>query len=386
MFSFNGTIDSSKSLMNRALIVKSFFPEVIIEGQSKADDVRYLETAIEHFLSNRNEFYVGEAGTGLRFLSYRVSKTPGEYIIKAHARLLTRPIDDLILSLSQLGVNSYLSENGFHIISPNGWVRPKKPIYVNGQKSSQFLSGLALSCWQNSFDLEIAKSGLASQSYWQMTVLFLNKLGLKIQETADSYLIKSNQTLAVDRIFVEPDMSSVAALFMAAAIDGNIKIQLPESSLQPDFNIIEILKSMRASIHTEGGFVTVSPSLSLNVISLNCSNTPDLVPCLSVLCLFAKGQSRLTGLANLKHKESHRLKNTVNLIKLAGGEVEFSDDELIIKGRGRTFVPTFFEWDPDQDHRMAMAAALLKLVNPEIVILNSKVVTKSFPDFFKILS
>ena len=43
-------------------------------------------------------------------------------------------------------------------------------------------------------------------------------------------------------------------------------------------------------------------------------------------------------------------------------------------------------FDPAQDHRMAMAAALLNLAGANLKILTPEVVDKSFPEFWDLFS
>ena len=45
-FFYQGVIPGSKSLFNRILIVKSYFPELNISGESSCDDVRFMREGI----------------------------------------------------------------------------------------------------------------------------------------------------------------------------------------------------------------------------------------------------------------------------------------------------------------------------------------------------
>jgi 3-phosphoshikimate 1-carboxyvinyltransferase len=72
-FRFEGEIPASKSMMNRALLVQSFFPELKIEGQSDCLDVRHMKAATTGFGSH-HEMDAGEAGTTFRFLALRASR------------------------------------------------------------------------------------------------------------------------------------------------------------------------------------------------------------------------------------------------------------------------------------------------------------------------
>ena len=77
-FYFLGQGPLSKSLLNRALIVKSWFPEFNIEGSSDCDDIKIMESAI-HSLDSKKEFDCGLSGTAFRFLVLRLSRKKGNF-------------------------------------------------------------------------------------------------------------------------------------------------------------------------------------------------------------------------------------------------------------------------------------------------------------------
>jgi 3-phosphoshikimate 1-carboxyvinyltransferase len=131
--------------------------------------------------------------------------------------------------------------------------------------------------------------------------------------------------------------------------------------------------------------VRASQASRLVSLQSNFETCPDLVPCLAVTCAFAEGESVLSGLSKLVYKESNRIQNTLNLLTLAGVLCDYRNDALIIKGLGIDFIPKTFRFNPDQDHRMAMAAGLFKLRNPKIQIESPEVVNKSFKNFWNIL-
>ena len=85
-FSFLGQIPASKSLMNRALVLKSFYPDFDVRGVSQADDVKLMQEGIKR-LKNAFEIQCGHAGTVLRFLAFRCSREVGQHILIGEKRL-----------------------------------------------------------------------------------------------------------------------------------------------------------------------------------------------------------------------------------------------------------------------------------------------------------
>ncbi len=106
---------------------------------------------------------------------------------------------------------------------------------------------------------------------------------------------------------------------------------------------------------------------------------PDLVPTLAVLAAFARGETVITGVAHLRHKESDRLAAVATELTKLGIEAQETTDGLVIRGgdpRGAV-IETY------NDHRLAMSFAVAGLKAPGMVISDPACVAKSFPDFWE---
>jgi 3-phosphoshikimate 1-carboxyvinyltransferase len=110
----------------------------------------------------------------------------------------------------------------------------------------------------------------------------------------------------------------------------------------------------------------------------------DEIPILACAARFAVGTSRFRGLGELRVKESDRLAMTIALIEASGGKAWAEGDDLLVEGSSAP-VPAF-RFDPDADHRLAMAAAVLaKVASGPCVIQDPGCVAVSFPGFFSLL-
>jgi 3-phosphoshikimate 1-carboxyvinyltransferase len=376
-FFYRGPIPASKSLLNRALLIQSYFPQLIIEGDSGCDDVRYMKAALESF-RQKKEIHCGEAGTVLRFMALRASREPGTWKLTGSRRLFERPQQEIALMLEQLGVSCFFSATELKI-QGQGWKKPSVPLQVQRSKSSQFVSSLLLNCWNLSFPLEFEMKGQSiSEGYWQMSRVMAEDLGMKINQLGSYLSIPEDQRINSFRLSVEMDCSSAFAIAAAAVLVGKAEITNSlTKSLQPDFVFAEILKKM--------GVGHLEKTERLLPIEINLENSPDLFPILAVLCAFAEGRSRLFGAPQLALKESNRIQKTAELLGLAGFTTAVHSDGLTIDGGGANSKPRAFDFDPDQDHRMVMAATLLRLKGFPITIHQPEVVNKSFPEFWQIL-
>jgi 3-phosphoshikimate 1-carboxyvinyltransferase len=384
-FKYQGPIPASKSLMNRALLIQSYFPDLTIQGDSNCDDVLLMKSAVKS-LHEKSEIHCGEAGTVLRFMALRAAREPGTWKLTGSKRLFQRPQEDIVLILEQLGVSCRLHPE-MMLIKGEGWKRPQVPVLVQRRKSSQFVSSLLLNSWRLSFPLEFETKGQnLSEGYWQMSKGIVEDLGMQLKESGGIQTVPQNQSISESKIEVEMDCSSGFAIAAAAVLDGSVEITNYNSeSLQPDRAFFQILKKMGAEISLKGSTLKVEKSDRLRSIEIDLKDSPDLFPVLAVLCAFAKGSSRLYGAPQLVLKESNRILKTAELLKLAGIPAEIHTDGLTIQGGEPIASHKGFSFNPDLDHRMAMAAALFKLKSYPVTIQTPEVVSKSFPEFWQIL-
>ena len=102
---------------------------------------------------------------------------------------------------------------------------------------------------------------------------------------------------------------------------------------------------------------------------------------LAVLGLFARGKTRLTGIASWKVKETDRILAMQTELRKFGALVESGDDFILVQA------PT--EWqspvagvDTYDDHRMAMCFSLAAFGPLPVLINDPDCVGKTFPNYF----
>lgn len=391
MFVFRGPLQISKSWMNRALILQSFAPELKLIGESYADDVVLLKKSLDDFRCGKKEFYAGFGGTTFRFLVFRVSREKGEFFVAAEDKLLSRPQTEMIVVLNQLGVQVEVQPNGWRIRS-QGWQKPKTAIRISTGVSSQFVSAFLLSTVNLEFDyqLDLDEKNMVSEGYYQMTLAILKK--------CDVTLGKAYQTIKPQILDGEVDVSSAFSLIAAAVLAGDVTITNWQKNFsQPDIEFKNIFQKMGVvfteAFETSKAEASNIGSNSFHIIkqtqfsslTVDINKCPDLFPVLSVLCAFAEGESYLFNAPQLKDKESDRIEKTTELLQKCGFFVEKRNDGLKIQGQPDCIYKKrdLILFDPEHDHRMAMAAGLLMLKGFPIRMPDLSVVNKSYPHFFK---
>jgi 3-phosphoshikimate 1-carboxyvinyltransferase len=106
----------------------------------------------------------------------------------------------------------------------------------------------------------------------------------------------------------------------------------------------------------------------------------DEYPVLAVLASFAKGATRMEGLAELKVKESDRLAATAAGLIANGVSAVIDGDTLTVEGssavKGGGTVATHL------DHRIAMAFLTMGLASQEpVTVDDTRMIATSFPEF-----
>lgn len=382
---FVGQVPASKSILNRLLLIRSYFPELKITGESNADDVHHMREAINSF-NKGEDIFVGAGGTTFRFMALRVSRKPGTYRLCGEERLFKRPQDELVKILMQLGVKADLKDDSM-IIESNGWKLHGDTLLVPFARSSQFASSVLLNAWDLPFDLFVSLGGQKpSEGYWRMSQRMAIDLGMKIDFWDGDFRIPKGQKMVGTWYVAEPDLSSAFSLAAVAAVCGTASItDFPAQSLQPDGEFVRILASMGVPIVLSGTTLKIDKAPKLNGVAVNLKNCPDLFPVLSALCALADGDSHLYGASQLAYKESNRIQVMTEIIKRFGRKVEVLEDGIKITGKVHTPPGANLKIDTDKDHRVAFAGAVLRSAGYHVDIRNPEVVNKSFPEFWEIL-
>jgi len=333
------------------------------------------------FSSPSEELYCRESGTTLRFMTAFCSLV-GRSRLTCGSSLLKRPIGPLVDSLRQLGVRCKCADGYPPVEIEKRGIEGGKTTLL-GDISSQFISALLLVSPFTPKTAICLTTPLESKPYVLMTLEMQRKFGIEISlsDEMQNFLIHQ-QRYNPAVVPIEGDWSSASFLLAAGALTGKLEVRnLNFGSLQADKVIGEILKSMgaRIKINREKKSVAIDKS-ELRGIEIDVSNCPDLFPVICVLAANAKGISRITGIKRLRIKESDRVELMRKGLERMGAEVKEEDGEVIIKGMSSLSGATI---DPERDHRIAMAFAVLGLVaEGETLIKNAECVAKSFPGFW----
>lgn len=401
------TLPGSKSLSHRALIAAALADGVSrLHNLLQAEDTFYTARALMQLGVNYQwegavcqvfgtggrllvpgePIYLGDSGTSMRFLTAVVALGHGRYYLTGSERLCQRPIQDLLDALAMLGVAaSSENHNGCPPVVVQAQGLAGGQARVSGRISSQYLSAILLISPLAAREVSVIVEGdLVSRPYVDLTLEVMGDFGIAYYRRGyQCFSVPIGQRYQPREYEVEGDASSASYFLGAAALTGGrVTItNLNPNSCQGDIGFLKVLEMMgcRLAISPEGVTLQGGP---LQGIKVNMADMPDLVPTLAVLAAFAQGETEITGVAHLRHKESDRLLAVATELGKMGIEARQTKDGLWIKGgepRGAV-IETY------NDHRIAMSFALAGLRVPGMVIVNPECVVKSFPGFWEQLA
>ena len=199
--------------------------------------------------------------------------------------------------------------------------------------------------------------------------------------------------LAALDVTVPGDFSAAAFFIALGALGGGPGVRVLETGVNPTrTGMLPVLARMGAHVAIEnerdasGEPVAdlVARPTKLQATDIAAAEVPaliDEIPILAVLAARADGTTRIRGAAELRVKETDRIRALVHNLRALGVDVDEAEDGMTITGTQRPLrgkVRTF------GDHRIAMAFAVLGATrNAEIEIDDPGIVAISFPAFWE---
>ena len=322
----------------------------------------------------------GESGSTLRFLLPVAAALGADAAFEMEGRLPQRPLAPLDEQLTAHGAK--LSREG-DILRCCGQLRAGE-YPLPGNISSQYISGLLFALPLLEGDSVLHVTGkVESAAYIAMTEDALRLSGITFYKEGQTYRIPGAQRYCLPRqLQVEGDWSNAAFFLCAGAFspEGVTVTGLNLSSSQGDRAVVDILRRFGAEVTESADSVTVKGG-TLHGITVDATPIPDLIPVLSVVAAAAEGESRITGAARLRLKESDRLQTTAQLLTALGGEVTELPDGLVIRGTAQLRGGSA---DACNDHRIAMSAAVAACIcRGSVTVEGAECVAKSYPRFWE---
>lgn len=326
----------------------------------------------------------GNSGTTMRLLSGILAGLPGSTHLIGDASLSRRPMERVADPLRLMGARVATREGYPPLHIEGGSLRAidyDLPVASAQVKSAILLAGLFA---------EGRTSVTEPDRSRDHTERLLAALGVDVEREGNTTAVSGGQRPRAFEMTVPGDASSAAFFLCAAALTGgevmvrNVSVNETRSGF---LRVLErmgtrvVVTGMRVQLGEPVGDVTVSGRVS-EAVTVEAAEVPGLIdeiPLVALLATQAPGVSVIRGAAELRVKESDRLRATAEILSAFGAAVRERPDGLEIEGGTRL---TGARIASGNDHRMAMMGAVAgSAAHGETVIEEAEASSISYPGF-----
>jgi 3-phosphoshikimate 1-carboxyvinyltransferase len=323
----------------------------------------------------------GLAGTVMRFVPPAAALADGPVRFDGDPRARERPMGTVLDALRALGARVDGDRLPVTLHATGGLSGGE--VVIDASASSQFVSGLLLSGARYEKGVTVVHDGkpVPSLPHIDMSVDMLRTAGVEVDDADANTWRVAPGPIAPRDWTVEPDLSNAAVFLAAAAVTGGevTVAGWPERSTQPGVAILPVLEQFGATVGPAAGGMAVRGPDTLRGVDVDLHDVGELTPTIAAVAALATTPSRLRGVAHLRGHETDRLAALATELAALGGDVEETDDGLLI--RPAPLRAGDRPWRAYADHRMATAGALVGLVVPGVRIDDVASTDKTIPDF-----
>ncbi len=327
-----------------------------------------------------SEIDTGNSGTTIRIASGIASLFSEEITLTGDSSLQKRPMQPLLDALSSIGAECN-STDGKPPIKIRGKIAGGD-VKIPGSFSSQFISSLLISgpLTEKGINLTI-EGNLVSKPYLDATIATMRKFGVSVQTLIPYKRYNIPPQIYKESVFTVPiDFSSLALLLSSAVLNGeDVTIEGRLGNLpQGDEVFIDILERMGVNVTIDDEKIKVRAPEKLKGGKFDLSNSPDLLPPLSILAL---NSSKPIEIFNVKHarlKETDRIAIIARELVKIGIKVWEKEDGMILESPEKM---SGAELNSEEDHRLFMAFCIAGMYVGNCTVTDPESVKVSYPNF-----
>ena len=365
------------------------FRQMGVDIEQQGESIVINSGGAESLTEPKAPLYFGNSGTTARLMIGLLSGLPLFTTIYGDASLSERPMDRVILPLSDM--NATISgRSGAKLL----------PLAINGKelqaiqytlpvKSAQVKSALLLAGLFADGETILTEKAKTRNH----TETMLEAFGVELDVQGHTIRMNGKQALKPVNIYVPGDISSAAFFLAAAAAKRDSSLVIKKVGLNPTrTGIIDVLIQMGAQIEISNekriggellGDVKINSS-SLKGIEISGDIIPrliDEIPIIALLATQAEGRTVIKDAEELRVKETDRIAAVVEVLTTLGATVAATEDGMIIEGNQELTGGNISAY---HDHRMAMMGAIASFfAKEEIIIDDISSIAISYPSFFE---
>ena len=336
----------------------------------------------------------GNSGTTSRLMLGAVATNPIQAIFLGDKSLSARPMSRVTNFLEDIGAKIKLTKNNYLPISIQGTQDCLPLKHIITKPSAQIKSSIMLAA----INITGQTSIVENQATRNHTEIMFKYLGIKFKKKSykngkTQITINGPKEIYARDIHIASDPSSAAFFTVGALISPGSNIEIKNVCMNKTrIAYINILRKMGGNIVVKKvgrlsgesiGNIKVKYS-KLKAVVINKKLAPYLIdeyPILAIAASQAKGVTKMKGLAELRFKESDRLKSIHENLLASKIDSSIKDDDLIIKGSSKQLIGNN-KISTHHDHRIAMSFSILSLVcKKPLKIDDVKCIEISYPNF-----
>lgn len=356
--------------------------EIINDGKL----VRVKGVGLHGLHAHKGLLDLGNSGTSVRLMTGLLSAQAFNSELVGDKSLMTRPMLRIINPLRSMNAAIDCTDKGTLPIKITGGRQLRGIEYELPVASAQLKSCLLLAGLYAEGTTTIIENEPTRDHTERMFNTFSHQLSRKGNRISSN---KADKLVGTE-VIIPADFSSAAFFIVAATLVPDSDLILENVGVNPTRDaMLKVMKLMGADITLENERLQSGEpvadvhvkSSELNGIAIpeDCvSIAIDEFPAILVAAACAKGETRLTGAAELRVKESDRIQSMLDGFMATGIKAEGTEDGMTIQG-GRF---NGGEINSHGDHRIAMAFAVAGMISAGNMVINDcDNVSTSFPGF-----
>jgi 3-phosphoshikimate 1-carboxyvinyltransferase len=328
---------------------------------------------------------MGNAGTAMRLFMGLLAGQHFDSTLVGDASLMRRPMERVAQPLRAMGAHIQ-TQQGRPPVQIRGGCALQAIDYTMPMASAQVKSAVLLAALFAQGRSSVSEPAPTRDHTERM----LRGFGVELVRDGARVSLAGGARLQACRIDVPGDFSSAAFFMVAGCLAATGDLTLRGVGVNPTrTGLLELLRLMGADIRVEpqaGGGSEPIADIHVRASALRGIRVPerlvplaiDEFPVFFIAAAAARGETLVTGAAELRVKESDRLAVMAEGLTAVGIECELLPDGLRIQGgavRGGRI-------DSHGDHRIAMAFAIASLIAHETIEIEDVAnVATSFPGF-----
>ena len=341
-----------------------------------------------------NVLDMGNSGTAVRLLMGVLAGHAFPATLTGDASLRSRPMERIMKPLRDIGATFVSAEGGRLPITMTGAVDPLPTAYEMPMASAQVKSAVLLAGLSVPGETVVIEP-VPTRDH---TERLLRHFGadVRVEDDPDGrrrVTLVGEPELEGRNVVVPADISSAAFPMVAALLVPGSAVTLTGVGTNPlRAGLMDTLRDMGGDLRLENSrdedgepvADVVVRAAKLRGVDVPAGRVPSMIdefPVLAVCAAHAEGTTRMTGLSELRVKESDRLAAMAQGLSACGVALEETEDTLTIFGDGKAPAGGA-EIDSDLDHRIAMAFLVLGMASRDAVrVAQAETIATSFPGF-----